>query len=128
MHNWQIYVWVFSAVLVLCAIGRVILYFKKPDLVGPLDLVESAVGLMVVPALLGFAYQRAYGPHAVWIVLSVILTALSIYQFFTPKMKKLYEKGWLVSSGTILLQTAVGGPALYAVIRYTFLEPAMWRP
>ena len=118
--------WIFSVVLLLSAGGRAVLRFKKPDLVSRLDVVESIVGLLCIPALLGFAYQHAYGSRTLWRSLCVLLITLSVYQFFSPKMKRIYEKGFLLSGVMILLQIAVGGPALWAFLQYTFLEPKIW--
>ncbi len=97
MNAWQIYLWSFSVILLLSAAGRIFLFVKRRDLVSSLDLIEAFVGLAVIPALLGFAYGRAYGPHVLWMLLSIVLCILSVYQFFTPKMRKLYQKGVLVS-------------------------------
>jgi hypothetical protein len=119
---WKVYIWAFCVLLVLSAIGRVVLFFKRRDLVSPLDVVEAFVGLAVMPALLGFAYQRQIAPQALWMILSLVITGMSIYQFFTPKMTKLYEKGWLVAGGVIALQGAIGAPALWALVKYSFFE------
>ena len=126
MHPWKIYIWAFSLLLLLSAIGRLVLFFKRRDLVSPLDLTEAVIGLIAVPALFGFAYQRAYGPNSLWMVLCILMVGLSVYQFFTPKMKKLYAKGWFVSTGVIVLQIVLGSPALWALIRYSFFEPSLW--
>ena len=126
MHGWQVYVWTFSAVVVFSGIGRVFLFFKHRDKVSRLDLLEGFVGIAAIPALFGFAYQKSYGPHAVWIGLTCLLVALSIYQFFTPKMKLIYKKGWLTSVALIGLQTLIGAPALWALFKYSFLQPALW--
>ncbi len=126
MTGWQIYVWAFAVMLVLSAAGRVILFFKRPTVVSRLDIVEGLIGLIAIPALFGFAYQKPNGPHALWMILCAVFVVLSIYQFFTPKMKKLYQKGWLVSGGAIGLQAALGAPALWALVRYSFFEPALW--
>ena len=126
MRGWQVYVWVFSVVLLFSAAGRVVLYFKRRELVSRFDVFEGVVALWAIPALFGFAYQRAYGSRWQWEVFCALLIVLSIYQFFTPKMRKLFEKGWLVSAGAIVLQAALGGTALWAMVRYAFFEPGLW--
>ncbi len=127
MSGWLIYVWAFSVILVLSALGRVFLFFKRPDVVSRLDIYEAFVSLIAIPALFGFAYQKPHGFRIFWIIFCVALSSFSIYQFFTPKMKKLYRKGWLVSTGTIAFQTTIGFPALWALFRYSFFETWLWK-
>jgi hypothetical protein len=86
MRFWVIYVWFFSCVLVLSLIGRVVLFFKRPEAV----------------------------------------SRFSIHEFFTDKMKKIYKLAWFKSLATIALQVALGGPALWALVRYSFFEPLLW--
>ena len=127
MSGWLVYVWAFSVVLVLSAVGRVFLLYKRPDVVSRLDIYEAFFSLIAIPALFGFAYQKPYGIRFFWIVFCVVLSAFSAYQFFTPKMRKLYQKGWLISGGTIGLQTIIGFPALWALFRYSFFEAWLWK-
>ncbi len=126
MHFWQIYVWVFSGVLVLSAIGRIVLFVKKPGLVSRLDLIEAAVALAATPALFGFAYQRAHGTRVLWELFSVVFVGLSVYQFFTPKMRKLYDKGLPTTAFTVLAQCVLGGPGLWALLAYAFFDSRVW--
>jgi hypothetical protein len=126
MRFWQVYVWIFSVVLLFSAVGRVVLRFRKSHLVSRLDVVESFVGLLCIPALLGFAYRHPYGNRNVWQCLCVLVIGFSVYQFFGPKMKQLYEKSFLIAGLTITLQIAVGAPALWALLQYAFLERAIW--
>ena len=127
MHFWSIYIWMFSVLLVLSAIGRVVLFFRRPDLVSRLDLVEAGFGLICIPALLGFLYQRAYAIPIFWQGICVVVILLSFYQFFTPKMQKLYQKGFLISALTIILQMILGGPGLWALVQYAFLDGRLWK-
>jgi hypothetical protein len=123
---WQMYVWALSGILVFSAIGRVLLFVKKRELATRLDLLEAAVGLAVIPALFGFAYQRAYGNRLLWATMCVVLVVLSVYQFFTPKMRKIYDKGLPSAGGLIAVQTVLGGPGLWAIICYAFFDPQVW--
>jgi hypothetical protein len=123
---WQMYVWAFSGILVFSAIGRGWLFVKKRELVTRLDLLEGAAGLAVIPALFGFAYQRAYGSRVLWAVMCVVLVVLSVYQFFTPKMRKIYDKGLPTAVGVIALQAVLGGPGLWAIICYAFFDRRVW--
>jgi hypothetical protein len=126
MRFWVIYVWFFSCVLVLSLIGRVVLFFKRPEAVSRLDLVQGIVGILAIPALLGFAYQKPVGLHGFWMLLSFGIICFSIHEFFTDKMKKIYKLAWFKSLATIALQVALGGPALWALVRYSFFEPLLW--
>ncbi len=126
MSFWHIYAWAFSGVLVLSGIGRVVLFVKKHVLVSHFDLVEAAVALAAIPALFGFAYQSAHGTHVFWEIYSILLVGLSIYQFFTPKMHKLYEKGLAATVLAISVQCALGGPGLWAVLAYAFFDRRIW--
>jgi len=127
MHLWKIYVQVFSVISVLSALGRIFLFFKKPGLVSRIDVFEGFVGLLALPALFGFAYQRPYGHHLVWVFLSILVIILSAYQFFTPKMKKVYQMGWVKAGGLIGAQALLGVPALWALLKYSFWQPALWK-
>jgi hypothetical protein len=123
---WHIYVWAFSAVLLFSGAGRAILFFKRRDLVTRLDLFEAAVGIAAIPALFGFAYQKAYGERSLWVTVCVLLVVFSVYQFFTPKMKKIYSKGFPSAAAVIALQLVLGGPGLWAIICYAFFDPRVW--
>ncbi|MGI4826766.1 MAG: hypothetical protein ACRYFU_01020 [Janthinobacterium lividum] len=112
--------------MVRSAIGRVVLFIKKPELVSRLDLIEAAVALAAIPALFGFAYHRPHGTRELWELFSVVFVGLSIYQFFTPKMRKLYEKGVAVTALTISAQCALGGPGLWALLAYAFFDQQVW--
>jgi len=90
--------------LVLSAIGRAVLFVKKPGLFSRLDLIEAAVALAAIPALFGFAYQRAHGTRVLWELFSIVFVGISTYQFFTPKMRKLYDKGLATTAFTISAQ------------------------
>jgi hypothetical protein len=117
----------FSVLLALSAIGRVVLFYRRPELVSRLDLVEAGFGLICIPALLGFLYQRAYVIPIFWQGICVVVILLSFYQFFTPKMQKLYQKGFLISALTIILQMILGGPGLWALVQYAFLDGRLWK-
>jgi hypothetical protein len=125
--GWQVYAWLFSALLLFSAFGRAVLFHRRPGLVSRLDLVEAGLGVAAIPALFGFAYERAYGSQVLWAALALALIVLSIYQFFTPKMQKIYSKGMVAALGVIILQIVLGAPALWALIRYSFLERRLWR-
>jgi hypothetical protein len=119
------YVWAFSVLQVLSALGRAVLRFKKPEVVSRYDVFESFFGLLSTPALFGYAYSRAYGPRWFWAVFTAVFLLMNVYQFFSPKMKQLYLKGWLPTMGAIGLQVALGGAALYALVAYSYLEPSL---
>lgn len=126
MYFWQIYVWTFSSLLILSALGRAVLFVKKPEFVSRLDLIEATVSLAAIPALFGFAYQRAHGARVLWEVFSVVLVGFSFYQFFTPKMRKLYSKGLATTALIISVQCALGGPGLWALVAYAFFDQQIW--
>jgi hypothetical protein len=110
----------------LSAIGRVVLFVKKPGLVSRLDLIEATVALAAIPALFGFAYQRAHGTRVLWELFSIVFVGLSIGQFFTPKMRKLYDKGLAITAFTISAQCVLGGPGLWALLAYAFFDQRVW--
>ena len=126
MHLWRIYLWTFSVIVLLSGIGRLVLFFKKPGAVSKMDLAGGAVGIVAIPALLGFAYQRPCGLHLFWQLLTLVLGGLSVYEFFTPKVRALFTKSIPLGIGLTALQIALGGPALFALFRYSFFEPALW--
>lgn len=126
MRFWTIYAWVFSGLLLLSAAGRAFLYCKRHELVSKLDLAEAAAGVIAIPALLGFAYRHAYGYRWMWEIMSVLLIGLSLYHYFTPKMKKLYQRGFVTAAGVILLEFIFGAPAMWALICYAFYDKRIW--
>jgi hypothetical protein len=126
-HLWLIYAWCFSIVIVLSAGGRMALRFKKPEVVSRFDVVEGFLGLIAIPALFGFARQRAVGLHAFWMVIALVFIVLSVWQFASTKMRELYSKGWFPVTASIGAMIALGGPALYALVTYAFFEPQLWR-
>ena len=126
MRAWQLYVWAFSVVLIASAIGRQVLLFKKPDVVGRFDVAESYFSLLALPALFGFVYQRAYGPHLFLVTYCALFLALNVYQFFTPKMKLIYRKGWKPTAMALGLQLVIGFPTLWALVKYSYFEPRLW--
>ncbi|MFT4114655.1 hypothetical protein [Silvibacterium sp.] len=119
---WHIYVWVFAGILVLSAIGRFLIFLRRRDLVQPIELVEAILGLLAVPALFGFAYQQRLGSPLLWMALCVVLGVASVNQFFSPKMKKIYLRGWLPSIATIGIQALISAPAIWALVRYAFFS------
>ncbi len=127
MLLWRIYLWFFSGLLVASGAGRFFLYWKKPGAVSRLDLWEAIAGLVAIPALVGFAYQRPEGFEWIWRVLCLALAALFAWQIFSAKTKKLYAMGWKVAATALGLSIALGAPAMWALIEYAFLEPALWR-
>jgi hypothetical protein len=127
MRLWLVYAWCFSVLIVLSAVGRFVLRFKKPEVVNRFDVLEGFLGLITIPALFGFAWQQAVGPHLFWIVIASIFVVLSIWQFASSKMRQLYSKGWLTVTASIAAMIVLGGPALYALVAYAFFEPQLWR-
>ncbi len=125
-HGWVIYAWVFLVVQILSAAGRVALFYMKPGTVSRLDLFESGVGLAAMPAVFGFAYGKAYGPHLFWVIFTAGFLVLNVYSFFTPKMRQVYTLGWAKTSATILALVVVGGPALWALVSYAYFDSAVW--
>jgi hypothetical protein len=59
-------------------------------------------------------------------VLAVGFVGLSIYGFFTPKMKTIYHKGWGASAASIAAMAIIGGPGLWALVSYAFFSTALW--
>jgi hypothetical protein len=126
MRLWQFYAWAMSAVLLFSAVGRTVIFFKKREAVTRLDIVEGWLGMLTIPALFGFAYQKPYGIRAFWVVIAVLFVGFSIYGFFTPKMKTLYRKGWGMSVASIAGMAVIGGPGLWALVMYAFFSTALW--
>jgi len=113
--------------LLASASGRFFLYRKKPRLVSRIDIVEAVAGVLAIPALLGFAYQRPYGTEYIWQALCLVLVALFVMQIFSEKTKKLFAKGWKLGVAATVMQIALGAPAMWALIEYAFVERFMWR-
>ena len=127
MTAWRVYAVVFSILAVFSGLGRFVIIRKKPEAVSRMDLVEASVSLFMLPGLFGYAWHRGYGPHLFWMIAVPVLAAMGVSQLFTPKMGKVRAKvGALKFAGLLLFQVALGGPALYALIRYTFFSPALW--
>jgi len=127
MHLWLLYAWCFSVVIVLSAAGRLVVRFKKPEMVSRFDVVEGFLGLIAIPALFGFALQQAVGMHWFWMAVAIVFVVLSIWQFNSEKMKQLCAKGWRPTTLAIVAMVVLGGPALYSLVVYSFFQPQLWR-
>jgi peptidoglycan/LPS O-acetylase OafA/YrhL len=127
MLSWRIYLWLFSGLLLASAAGRFFLYMKKPGMISRIDLVEAVAGVMAIPALLGFAYQRPCGAEFLWRGLCLLLVGLFVGQMFSEKTKKLFAKGRKLAITVMAVQIALGAPAMWALIEYAFLDRAVWK-
>ncbi|WP_198152088.1 hypothetical protein [Granulicella tundricola] len=108
--------------------GRVAIAFKKPEAVSRMDILGGLFGILLIPGLLGFAYQRPEGPHLFWIVAIPVQVVFSLCELFAPKMEEWRQKkGTLIYVLTLVFQVALGVPALYALVRYAYFSPQLWR-
>ena len=125
---WKIYAWGMCLLVVVTAAGRVGMRLKRPRSTAGWDLFEAAFNLVLMPGLFGFAYQRAYLPRMFWEIVVPLAWVAMAYGLFSPTHRKLArEKGVRVAVLASLASCALNLPGMWAVTRYAYARPEIWR-
>ena len=113
---WQVYFWLFAALIIGTTVGRAVLYFVKPGSVSIQDVLFSLPGLGCVVALYGYIYGLTLGSSLVWVALACALPVLYVVEMRSEKAReainKLGTKKALLVFGASFLFTLPGYVAL----------------
>ena len=113
---WQVYFWLFAALIIGPAVGRAVLYFVKPGSVSVQDVLFSLPGLGCVVALYGYLHGLTLGSSVVWVALACALPVLYVVEMRSEKareaIKKLGTKKAMLVFGASFLFTLPGYVAL----------------
>ncbi len=126
MQFWIIYFWIIAVLVVFTLLGRIYLYFRT-DEVKFYDLVESAISLVAIAGLHGYAYQSPYLSPFFWQIVWILLLVTWLASLGGRKNREMINKIG-VNKGVVVIMatTIIGIPTLVGLFSYAFLSSGLW--
>jgi hypothetical protein len=125
---WKTYAWGMLLLAVITFVGRVGFHLKRHGSTTYWDLLQAVFNFIMMPALFGFVYHRAYFFRAFWEVTVPLAWVALLYGLFSPTQRKLARQmGIRVAVLVSLVSLALSLPGMLAITRYAYLRPNIWR-